>query len=748
MPNISIWEGVTDTKYQENRKSMTVGEFVEEIKSGVHRAAIDKIRAESDKAKRNELKKRLTAATISGTFRERNLNGLIEHSGYICIDFDNLGDGLLAARDSLSVDAYTHCLFASASGKGLAVIVEIEPEKHEQAFLGLQKYYDETYQLVIDAGCDDVCRLRFTSYDPDAVVCKTSNVFNKYIKIEKKKYYAHIPCTKSDISRIVQQINSKKLSIVDSYEEGMRLCASLASLGEPGRDFLHVCCSNITKWPYSPEKTNKKFDNFLRTANGEITIGTFYYYAQRAGCEINKEKGNTIAKVCKDVKRLGKGVDDAIKRLAGKRVICLGDDEENREDKELVAQVYAESETGQIDGIAEIEGIVLENFPCRLNTLTNNLELWKEGKKICLVDDRLLSTAYLDTKNMVESARKNDVIDVLASRSPAYNPVLEFIEKYRYYITDGHCDGAIAALADTIITDAWATEDGFYDGAWEHLFIAKWLVGMIATAIGNQVSPLLLALVGEQNTGKTEWFRRLLPAELKEYYTEQALSVDKDAMILMSSNLLILDDELSTKGKMEERHLKELLSKHTFTARPAYGRIAKKFHRIATFCGTANQKGVVTDPTGNRRIIPIVVADIDKIAYNKIDKIAVFMEAVKFYEGKYEWRLTREDMEYLNSKTADCYTATVERELLQEHAYLLPVGMPDSQINYMNSTAIMARLKELSGVSDSKISHVRLGVELASLGYKKVSKRLHSASYPLRVYAICFHGKHADSRQI
>ena len=200
MPNISIWEGVTDTKYQENRKSMTVGEFVEEIKSGVHRAAIDKIRAESDKAKRNELKKRLTAATISGTFRERNLNGLIEHSGYICIDFDNLGDGLLAARDSLSVDAYTHCLFASASGKGLAVIVEIEPEKHEQAFLGLQKYYDETYQLVIDAGCDDVCRLRFTSYDPDAVVCKTSNVFNKYIKIEKKKYYAHIPCTKSDIS--------------------------------------------------------------------------------------------------------------------------------------------------------------------------------------------------------------------------------------------------------------------------------------------------------------------------------------------------------------------------------------------------------------------------------------------------------------------------------------------------------------------------------------------------------------------
>ena len=211
MPNISIWESVTDTKYREDRKSVTIGAFMEEIKSGTHRTIIEKIRAEPDKGKRNELKKTLTAATISGTFKERNLNGLIEHSGYICIDFDNLGSALQTAKDSLSLDGYTHCLFVSSSGNGLAVIVKIEPEKHEQAFLGLQKYYDETYHLVIDSGCDDICRLRFTSYDPDAVVCKPSDVFNKYVKIEKKKYHAHIPCTKSDISKIVQQGHKKDI---------------------------------------------------------------------------------------------------------------------------------------------------------------------------------------------------------------------------------------------------------------------------------------------------------------------------------------------------------------------------------------------------------------------------------------------------------------------------------------------------------------------------------------------------------
>ncbi len=742
MPNVSIWENVFDSKYREDRRITSVAAFMGEIENGTHRAIVEQIRAEPDKSKRNELKKKLVAATISGTFKERNLNGLIEHSGCICIDFDNLGDRLQTIKDELFEDPYTHCIFTSSSGNGLAVIIQIEPDKHEQAFLGLQKYYDETYNLVIDSACGDICRLRFTSYDPTAKH-KPSKIFNKYVKIEKKKYYAHVPCTKSDISRIVQQINSKKLSIVNSYEEAMRLCASFASMGEAGRSFLHVCCQNITAWPYSPEKTDRKFDNFLRTANGEITIGTFYHYAQRAGCETNKEKGNTITKMCKDAKRLSKGIDDTIKRLSDKRVICLGSDEENKEDRELVTQVYTEADTGQIDGIMEIESIVMENYPCKLNTLTNTFEIWKDGKRAGLVDDKMLSTAYIDTKRIVESVRKNDVIDIIYSRSPEYDPVKDFIEKYRYYIIDGHCNGAIEALADTIVTDAWAADDVFYDGAWERLFITKWLVGMIATYHG-QVSPLLLALVGSQNTGKTEWFRRLLPAELKEYYTEQQLSTEKDAMILMSSSLLILDDELSGKGRMEERHLKELLSKHTFTCRPAYGRIAKKFRRVATFCGTSNENRVITDPTGNRRIIPIVVADIDKIAYNKIDKVAVFMEAVKFYEERYEWRLTNEDMEYLKSKTEDCYNASMERELLQEHAYVPPVGMPDSQINYMNATSIMARLKELSGISDSKINHHRLGVELANLGYKKVSKRLQSVSYPVKVYGICFKGKYAN----
>lgn len=740
MPNISVWHSVHDTKYNENRAAISPAAFIQSIKDGVYRTAVEKIRAETDKAVRNELKKKLLAVTPSGLFRERNMHGLVEHSGFICIDFDNLDNDLQSIKNRLIADKYVYSAFVSASGNGLAVFVQIEKDKHEEAFLGLQKYFEEEYHIIADVGCRDICRLRFASYDPDAAIGMGKSVFNKYLKIENKKNYVYIPCTKTDVSKIVRQVNEKKLCIVNSYEEAMRLCASLASLGESGREFLHVCCQNMSRWPYSPEKTDKKFNNFLATANGEISIGTFYHYAQRAGCNTNKEKGLAISKICKDSKRLGKGSDDAVKRLITKNVICLGDDKENAEDKELVERIYQEAETGQIEGIQEIESYVLENFPCRLNLLTDTLELTLPNGSIELVDDAMIGNIYLDTKKVIESTRKNDVYDMLRGRSPRYNPIEEFIDKHRQeYIAGGKCKGAIEALSNTLISVASISSDS-YDGSYEYLFISKWLVGMIATMRG-EVSPILLALTGTQNSGKTEWFRRLLPKELKPYYTEQQLSTDKDALLLMASKLLILDDELSSKNKIEERHLKELLSKKTYSVRPAYGRVAKTYTRMATFCGTSNVDTVITDPTGNRRIVPIIVYGIEKEAYNAIDKIAVFMEAVKLYEEKYSFALDANDIAYLNEHTVPSRGTSFERELLEEHSYSPLRGELPAHTEYLTAAGVLAKLKELSGVSDTKINHAKLGIELRSMGYKRVSKRLPGGQSPAYCYEICFRVK-------
>jgi hypothetical protein len=51
-----------------------------------------KLRNIEDEKKRDAFKKTLSYVTFSGIFRKRSKEGLVNHSGYICIDLDHVGD--------------------------------------------------------------------------------------------------------------------------------------------------------------------------------------------------------------------------------------------------------------------------------------------------------------------------------------------------------------------------------------------------------------------------------------------------------------------------------------------------------------------------------------------------------------------------------------------------------------------------------------------------------------------------------
>ncbi len=101
----------------------------------------------------------------------------------------------------------------------------------------------------------------------------------------------------------------------------------------------------------------------------------------------------------------------------------------------------------------------------------------------------------------------------------------------------------------------------------------------------------MLVLCGpRQGTGKTEFFRRILPPELIRYYAESKLDAGKDDEILMTQKLLIMDDEMGGKNKKEDKRLKELISKQTFSLREPYGRHNVELNRISVLCGTTNDE--------------------------------------------------------------------------------------------------------------------------------------------------------------
>lgn len=152
---------------------------LDRIKNGNSKSYIDLIRNCTNKDDRDALKfKYLPAICFSGTFRSKHDASIINHSGFICLDFDHFEDEttLKEWRTKLESDQYTYALFLSPSGNGLKTIVKVPPEikYHRDYFRALQKRYECTH---FDEGCINESRSAYESYDPDLFINEKSLVF-------------------------------------------------------------------------------------------------------------------------------------------------------------------------------------------------------------------------------------------------------------------------------------------------------------------------------------------------------------------------------------------------------------------------------------------------------------------------------------------------------------------------------------------------------------------------------------------
>ena len=138
------------------------------IKEGKFREKVEQLRSIKDKKAYDEAKTNCPSVTVSGTFSQRSNKSLIKHSGVICLDLDNLDD-VEAVKATIKEDRFVYAIFTSVSGKGLAVLIRIEPDqkKHFSAFQNLKAYFLMMYGIAIDKACGDISRLRFLSYDPE-----------------------------------------------------------------------------------------------------------------------------------------------------------------------------------------------------------------------------------------------------------------------------------------------------------------------------------------------------------------------------------------------------------------------------------------------------------------------------------------------------------------------------------------------------------------------------------------------------
>ncbi len=709
--------------------------FLDNIRDGFWQDIVNKVRVIKDKKERDEMKQTAPSVTISGKFKERYDNNLEQHSGYIGIDIDEKGlkDGL-SLEDHKSLicsDKHVVAAFTSISGRGLCLIFKIDPKKHREAFQGIGEYLYKNYGVIIDPTSINVSRARFVSFDPYIYVADKAEKFVQYPEQKPVKRVEKTVYAKDDFTMVLKQIVEKRLNLVESYQEWIAVGFAFASkFGEGGREYFHTVSQYSSK--YDPAVCDKQYSILVArqgaSSGKDINISTFYYYAKQAGLEIYSPKTRTIAYSAIQGKKGG---------LSAKQVAENLEKFEGITDAEEVIEQVMEGniELNEDTLLDQLELWIRQNYSLERNEITRYIE--NAGTMLTQKD---LNSIYIKAKKVLEKL-PYDLVDRLINSDfvTTYNPFIRYFSKLEYTTPVNLAEGEhLTPLAIVhIIREHFPLVAKLFgcintiDTDYTIYFGAKWLVGTISAVHGRH-SPLMFVLTGDvQNTGKTEFFRRLLPKELHEenrsypdYYAESKLDAGKDDEILMTQKLLIVDDEMGGKSKKEVKRLKELTSKQTFSLREPYGRNNVDLQRIAVLAGTTNDNELLSDPTGNRRIIPIQVYSIDNATYNSIDKQELWKQVYSLYQCGLRWRLDKTDIRYLNTNEELFEVTKSEAELLQR--YYKPGG--DTQLT---ATDIKVYIESKT---NQRLSIDALGKSLKQLGFAQSHVKVNGSTK--RVYHV------------
>ena len=160
---------------------ITVEKALERIKLGASKQLVLDIRLALDKEKANKLKLNLPSICFSGKFGvDRKDEQLIEHSGFIVLDFDDISE-LRDKQTEIISNKFVYACWVSPSGNGLKALVKIaDGKKHREHFQSLQEIFPE-----IDRSGINVSRVCYESFDPDIYINENAEVFTKAKKIEK-----------------------------------------------------------------------------------------------------------------------------------------------------------------------------------------------------------------------------------------------------------------------------------------------------------------------------------------------------------------------------------------------------------------------------------------------------------------------------------------------------------------------------------------------------------------------------------
>ena len=275
---------------------------------------------------------------------------------------------------------------------------------------------------------------------------------------------------------------------------------------------------------------------------------------------------------------------------------------------------------------------------------------------------------------------------------------------------------------------AWDGRDRLHDLAarvsdsplWVQAF-HRWMLGLAAQWAGlsdglhaHSTAPLLVS--DEQGQGKSTFCRALLPPELQAYYTDSVdlARPDKVERQLTEMGLLNLD-EFDRIPEKKHPLLKNLMQLSALNLRKAYRRHSQALPRIASFIGTSNSRELLSDPSGSRRFICVLVEH--PIDCTGIDHAQIYAQLKAELENGERYWFNHGEENALRLHNAAFYRICPAEEVLCRH---YRAAHPGEKVRLLSLPEIFARLRRLEPGAMAGITLPKLAQALVAAGVQKV----------------------------
>ena len=649
-------------------------------------------------------------------------------TGMSLVDFDHVfpTDGTADKADTTALqelkakiiaDPHTLMSYITMSGNGLRVIFtyEIAPEfsgipkdeeevkkfeaYYQQAFYAGNAYYEKLLGAKADMQCKNITRLSGLAHDPEVFLRPQSEV---------------IPFTAEEISTaatayVKQSKEDKQMQRIQTYFDTL----------------------------IAPQ---------LAKAKIEFRSGSHNDYVMRVGYKLAERRFSKKVALRWAMQKFGKDYPDTEQVINS----CFANASPHAR-QGGGGDSRGDSKTATVE---EIKSFLDGHISLRFNEITSRVEYEipadnTDAHRFMPVNDRIVNSLW-SQMSTITRVNIQDMYRVIESDYvPVFNPFKEYLNSLPQItqtstdnVSDepGSCKPIVSQqqnlcksvksvgvqdkkqsvgdrdyiqeLAQTVRVKGGDQEQMLW-----HLYLKKWLVGMVASWISDDVvNNVILVLIGEQGAYKTTWFNYLLPPPLKQYfYTKtNANRMSKDDILTLAQYALVCCEELDTMRPAELNQLKAAVTMPSIDERAAYAHYHEHRKHIASFCGTGNNTQFLSDPTGNRRWLPFEVESIVSPRDHPFHYEGIYSQALALYKSGFQYWFTKEEIQELNRHNRQFETPRLEHELVDLY-FRKPT---DSELGEFMSVA--RALQMISNGISQKLSAVNVGRAFSDLGFKRV----------------------------